>query len=648
MPTYHLDISIGPVGDFIAGGRRSRDLWWGSTWVSECTRAVALALAERDDVQLVVPSPKRLDEIDEIGLLDAFKDPALGRRFHGGRIANHIRATVEAESSAALATLVASLKTTAHKHLADILAACKTRGESRIGTARFAQLVDLELWDRQLAAVRSGDFLELGAAWALDAKRAGRLLAASKSTRRFGAPAGDASGRPKSHLDLGRDSVLRKDLHQVRGSLGLGHDEQLDAIGLARRIAAFAEDDAPKLPVLPFPPISRVAVDPWLATVERHHGDTLKRLQVALHRARNDDTFSLWCSAAVDPEHDLATPREQQTFPFDASLLLEDGPATLRALVTRTFPGHPQDHLNRVAEHVRVLHAARGLGPPPGYYALLAADGDRVGQVLDQLHKHEVPHLVDALDEFADAAARHICQHHGRAFFTGGDDVLAYVPVDVLLWHPGDGDRGLLEDLADLFDRHVNGALARLGKAPDASLSFGVAIAHVKDDLRAVRRSAQDALDDAKRHKGPSKAGPALSIRERVRSGEERSCTGMLAGLASDLRHWVDLCHIGELSQRSAHHLLELHAMFSTRHEDDADDDGGGHLGLALARASESLRRRRRDAEPGPAAPLALRLKGLQTWRDVRTLAHELLLAERILPVRRLRLGVGLTAQHAP
>jgi CRISPR-associated protein Cmr2 len=658
MPAFHLDISIGPVGDFIAGGRRSRDLWWGSTWVSECTLAVADELRTSPGAGLQVPSRERLA---------ALIDLAPGRRpTYGARVANHIRAVVEAPTADAVATLVRGLAARAHHRLADILSDCRARRRA----TDLDLLVDPDVWDRQLAALRDGDFLELTAAWSVDGARASaRLLAAAKSLRRFDRPPGDA-GRPKSHLDPGRDSVLTADASprhlRARARLGLGRDEQLDAVSLARRLAQFEDPAAPDLPPLPFPPISRIALDPWLAAAARDHHAHLDLLRERLFAAhRLDPYFALWCSAAVDPERPAAQPsdwRSHPVLPFDASILLEDGPATLRALWQRTLPDEPTTHLDAACAAVHALH--RDLQPPQAYYALVAADGDSVGAALDQLSDDQVPDLVAALDEFADTAADDIRAHHGRAFYTGGDDVLAYVPLDALLWGPGGAAPGLLERLARRFDDLVNAVLRRILPDLTTSLSFGVAIAHVKDDLRAVRRCADDALTRAKRHRAELKtASPALCVRERVRSGEQRSSLGDLDALTADLRHWVDLCRAGELSQRSAHHLLELRDTFSKRAakvETRASDTSSttaseststatelrspdtkpprDDLGLVLARASEALRRRRRDVDAVP-PPLTRRLAALCAWNDVRDLAHEFLLAERLLPARVLRTG---------
>lgn len=53
---YLLSISIGPVQDFIATARRSRDLWFGSWLLSEISKAAAKYIYEHKG-ELIFPSP---------------------------------------------------------------------------------------------------------------------------------------------------------------------------------------------------------------------------------------------------------------------------------------------------------------------------------------------------------------------------------------------------------------------------------------------------------------------------------------------------------------------------------------------------------------------------------------------------------------
>ncbi len=44
MKSHLIALSIGPVQDFIAAARRTRDLWFGSHMLSEIAKAAALAV----------------------------------------------------------------------------------------------------------------------------------------------------------------------------------------------------------------------------------------------------------------------------------------------------------------------------------------------------------------------------------------------------------------------------------------------------------------------------------------------------------------------------------------------------------------------------------------------------------------------------
>ena len=55
-----LLISIGPVQDFIAQARRTRDLWFGSHLLSELSRAGSKRIAD-DGGELIFPALKRED-----------------------------------------------------------------------------------------------------------------------------------------------------------------------------------------------------------------------------------------------------------------------------------------------------------------------------------------------------------------------------------------------------------------------------------------------------------------------------------------------------------------------------------------------------------------------------------------------------------
>ena len=75
MTTSLLAVSIGPVQDFIAAGRKTRDLWFGSTLLGDVSRAAAEHLAGVDGVELIFPARASLG----IGLAEVEKLPVANK-----------------------------------------------------------------------------------------------------------------------------------------------------------------------------------------------------------------------------------------------------------------------------------------------------------------------------------------------------------------------------------------------------------------------------------------------------------------------------------------------------------------------------------------------------------------------------------------
>jgi CRISPR-associated protein Cmr2 len=199
-----------------------------------------------------------------------------------------------------------------------------------------------------------------------------------------------------------------------------------------------------------------------------------------------------------------------------------------------------------------LLKAADGLGipRPDTYYALVAMDGDRMGDWLVGRSAPLLSEVVDrgALAGFAQADARlasmlrpagaasqaalaeaaktfalhvvpHVVEetHCGRVIYAGGDDVLAFVPLDELM-----------DVLAELRDGYKGGAggwftspdgIPRLAMGNRATISAGVVVAHHAHPFsQVVELTHGGALeDDAKEDLGRD----AFSIRVLKRSGEE-------------------------------------------------------------------------------------------------------------------------------
>jgi CRISPR-associated protein Cmr2 len=162
------------------------------------------------------------------------------------------------------------------------------------------------------------------------------------------------------------------------------------------------------------------------------------------------------------------------------------------------FPPRSKPKVDRAKDAHRTLFSAwrrialeHGVELPPltRYYALLSADGDRVGKALDDLKgRTRLDEVTRALEGFAAEARREVEAHHGQCIYAGGDDVLAMLPVTTAL--------RCAKALRKAF-APVGRTFAEAGvRGP--TLSVGIAISHhmrplqhALDAVRAVEKQAK-------------------------------------------------------------------------------------------------------------------------------------------------------------
>lgn len=673
MGSWYFVASVGPVGGFIGGGRRSRDLWWGSTWVSECTAHAAEALrAGGEGVELLVPTWDRLRQV-----LDCNDQERTPSKRYAPRISNKIEARVTAGSAEVVRRLAEAARQAARDHLAAQLRATRKPGQRwQALQGELDRIRHDNAFEDQVKAIEDGDFVEFFAAWTprtndpqADRNRAFELLSSRKNARLFLAPTWSREGWRKSDLDAGRDTVLVDpggrdaqhspgDLYLARRRLGIHPEEHLDAVGLGRRLSGFVRP-GPDLERLPFPPLSRVAADPWLrrAAEESRTRGAFNEVDHLLRRGLEDsdpatkELFFAWCSPARDPEraweeHD----QEASLFPYDASFLMEGGLEALLQEIERVSKrmrgGAGSDQVTNAKDHLLALrpavrHLHQELGAPQPYFALLDMDGDGVGNAL-AAPGQSIEDRVGALDRFADRAAEVIAAHYGCPFYVGGDELAAYLPVDTALEAASQLERRFRDEVAPSFPP---------GSA--VTLSASLVIAHVKADLRAIRRRGLEALAAAKkcRHDSATDCDRAwLQVVELPRSGNERVFTGPLDGSVERLQRWRRLLAGERLSLRSPYLLAGLAERLAQEGAGAEDDT----LGVELARARILAQRERSTQGEGleggaeidaqirqDVEALEARLDALENWREVRELAAELAIVPRFHRIGRQRPAAG-------
>lgn len=489
MPRYLIALAVGPVQDFIAAARRSRDLWFGSYLLSEVSKAAAYDFWKESRADLIFPSP-----------LDPENDLKPNSPFNVG---NKLLAEVDTADPAAVARQAKD----AARHRWGVLAA-KALDELQKKSTQFKVVfhVRQDLWDDQLE-----DFLELYAAWVpLDGQdhskarhRVDELLAARKNTRDFkpGSNPDIAYGIPKSSLDGKRESVLPDPEvlpKWAKRKLGLTSGEQLDCPGVVKRLGTSEEEAAER-----FTSISRIALDPWL----RRIGPDRLRQEKNLHAAfkallSKSDGLASWVKGNQGIYADLPYDG-QMLYPFrlDAQLnKLKQEPLDNAA--------QQQDRTGAIDRLKALRDAAQGLlqdyGEPNPYVAVLQADGDRMGELLDSLDgAAPLQQVSRALTEFAMAVPGIVREHRGHCVYSGGDDVLALVPLDQVV--------ACARRLHDRF-----GAMDLPPSKTKPTLSVGIGVGHSLEPMGYLLDLARQA---EKLAKGERHQRDGLAIILEPRSG---------------------------------------------------------------------------------------------------------------------------------
>jgi CRISPR-associated protein Cmr2 len=472
MKSYLYVLSIGPVQDFIAAARRTRDLWFGSHLLSEISKAAAKKI-DSSGGKLIFPGLKKGDF-----RLNSESDY---------NVANII-----------LAELPGNIKPSDLNKEAQSAAKAEWKKYTNKTRAIAESIIRKgSIWDDQVE-----DVLEFNSAWVLlqgdyscDRKKLMRLLAGRKSIRDFKQAKG-LHGIPKSSLDGARESVLDKDkdlspelAFKIRPSSG----EQLCAIGLTKRLGSDGDER------MSFPSVTRVSVDPWIRGLMKSGDDAKALLRQISGICKNS------------PRIASGSGKYYLDFHFDGQVLY---PSRLAAMLKP--PKEPnglksgwENRLNEAdREDLRAIKllvqrlqergkddndkANLGLGEPDRYFAVLSADGDRMGRVISSMQDLDRDKHFDfsaKLSEFAEEARMKVEGiHHGCMVYSGGDDVLAFLPLDTCL----QAARELHDSFSDMLDKYKD----KDGKVP--TLSVGIAIVHSMEPLEDLLRYAREAEKSAK------------------------------------------------------------------------------------------------------------------------------------------------------
>jgi len=597
MTDYLYALSIGPVQDFIASARRTRDLWFGSFILSEISKSAARALAE-SECRLIFPALEKGD---------ADLEPATEKNPEESfNVANVIIAEIPGTLNPAEINLIATKSATETwkifaKEAAETWKKFAKEAADQLKTDSGTYL-DEEIWESQVE-----DIIECYAAWtpltdySESRKRLMRLLAGRKSIRNFSQPKGKHKGLPKSSLDGARDSVIHDNNipKNVKTKMRLSDGEELCAVGLTKRLGGAD---------ISFPSVVRVALDPWVRGVYSRGDNTERILNKIGESCKNGPNFSSRTGRRI-----------YQNFPYDGRVCY---PSQLKGMIDeyRKSPSSSGltsgdiDKLDNIERNLKLL--TDEIGEPDPYLAVLIADGDRMGKIIssiDSAEKHR--NFSKKLSEFSSNARRIVeRQNNGCLVYSGGDDVLAFLPVDRCL----NAARMLHNNFEELLSNYSAGA--------KPTLSVGIAIGHTRETLEDLLDFGRAAEKDAK---GDDRNGLAIHLHTRsggepVRIREQWSDINK-GGLDERMKEWREMYLRDLISDKAAYELRELARDYL--HWNNEPDKN-----LLTCDVIRMLKRKRSHggSEKISGEDIARLTKGIDSAEKLMQRAEELIIARRL------------------
>jgi CRISPR-associated protein Cmr2 len=375
MSKHLMTIALGPVQEFIAAARRTADLTAGSELLVGLAMHLADYLQRQHDAELIFPASTQTDA------------------------PNKLLFTVQGEPH----KVAADAKEQAHAYLRQQWDACL----QQLGAVKGC--IDEELANWQLK-----NFLEFYAAWvplngdyAAARRRLEQLLAGRKALRDF-KQAPVYPKHPKSPLDPSMDSVFKTEAHgdgfsapaaaQQHSRLRLKPRETLDAISLIKRVTGGS--GVPSTREMGFRAVEKVLSDEARGAYRALQKWQDKLGIDDLSDLYYQEQFERWLREQRQEGREIA-PEEEAEIRRNASLL--------------------QGALSKARIPIEA----------PAYYAILVADGDKMGAAIDALTSvNDHRNFSQQVAQFAQNAERIVRAYDGHLVYCGGDDVLALLPAN--------------------------------------------------------------------------------------------------------------------------------------------------------------------------------------------------------------------------
>lgn len=565
MPDRHLFIiQIGPVQEFIATARRSRDLWFSSFLLSDIARKAAETIVELQGGQtqaLIFPA------VNDRELLEA----------NTFNVPNKIFGIYTGEKPSAFLQKVEQALRSYMSEWAERMIAYIDKRVQSLNKKPDIATIPFKLDHGKLKA-QLEDFLEIyGVSYVLERDESDdgdtlnaelyqrarqtveHLMSLRKKTRTFDPVRWSSHDRKCSlcgiretvmvfpdlkdaRRDEGNQTTLAKDIFSI---LGIQNHERLCGVCTFKRLGArfFNKTFLSTSHVAALPLIERLTSED-----DRHafneFTNKLRSYDVPIDEFKN----------AIDKHSIFDT--------YDGEILFED----------RVHEwGVPKDTQEYVRKTIRLFlndlsrKKAIDVPIPYPYYALLMADGDHMGKLIDALSTVEQHREFSSVQsQFAKKAQWIVKGYKGAAIYTGGDDVLAILPLHTALACARELSktfhellkpfrfRDQKESVDDVENSKVQGSSSQGVIEP--SLSVGMVIAHHLEPFTVVLDRARQAEQYAKDYPGKN----ALSIVLNKRSGSERQIVGRWGDVDCLLQDLIALHVEGVFSKGLAYEWQKL------------------------------------------------------------------------------------------
>ncbi len=474
--TYRLDFAIGPVQGFVAQSRRTKDLW-SSSYILSYLAGRALYGAEKKSNKIEVLIPL----VDNDPLYNSIKMASNNEEISSppelGSIPNHIALKVPDEKTAKeiAKAMEQELLDAWFKICGEIY---KRFIENNTEHGKNTE----EIWNRQI-----NNFWEI--VWIAGEAEGGELYARRKHWRnhRFEVEPGDKcsvmpelqelSGYIRAKKRNEQDNFWSNIRNTNRvGNLNLSEGERLSAIAFIKRMFPEVAYDAIgwKVDSQRWHSTVFMAARKWVSNVVKTRTDETAKYAENISNHFNDYKSG---RNLIVPEKEYAKTADFQR--MDANYYYIDHLKNItKPGGKKEIDGQSRDALVKLLKDVYKdpKDKSRTIEPPK-FYALLLADGDKLGRLVSSIGGANVG---KALSGFSTQAPGIIKDYFGQTIYAGGDDIMAMLPSD-----------GALEcaaEISELYHREFD-------SHKEATLSVSIVFAHIHTKLTTVIESSHLLLE---------------------------------------------------------------------------------------------------------------------------------------------------------